>query len=283
MLKRITLLFLAILLIIAAQFGVKRAMAFSDYEEEPASKLTISGWTVTLQEPLIDEVTGNWIWHYTITDPTGGVDNVKGLNYVAMLLPDCSQQVQGITIDTISGYTTVFEVGEGNPHGFGQYNMQAFVAMGTPSSSTIWSFTANTNKATTSTILLDTAGKQGEGELTFEMAVPGCDAPPTGPITQSAQEFTYVNDAGETYTVTVYKNSNGTIDRIIRRTYDSNGNLIDETDITAEGISVTQIQAKYDDNHIEFFDFVPDDTVTKTGDNSTCGYWYNGVFWNFCY
>ena len=276
MLKRKTLLFLAILLIVAAQFGVQRAMAFSDYEEEPASSLTISGWTVNLL-PLVKSG-DDWIWKYEITNSKG---DATGLNFAAMLIPDCNEELGRISVADLDGFTTFFEAGEGEPTvSFGKYNMQAFVAKGTPASQTIWSFVANTNKTTTSTILLDTRGKTGE--LTFEMAVPACDPGPVAPITQSAQEFTYVNNLGETYKVTVYKDQEGNITQIIRT--NPNGTT---DDITTEGVSVTQVKARFvdanGDTKEEFFNFIPDDTVTKSGENSTCGYWYGGVFWNFCY
>lgn len=276
MLKKRTLLFFVILLFVAVQFGVQSAMAFSDYEEEPAASLTISGWTVNLL-PL-EKSGDNWRWKYEITNLKG---DATGLNFAAMLIPDCNEELGKITVTDLDGFTTFFEVGEGEPtDSFGKYNVQAFVAKGTPVNQNLWSFVANTNKTTTSTILLDTRGKTGE--LTFEMAVPACDPGPEAPITQSAQEFTYVNNAGETYKVNVYKDQDGNITKVMR----FNPGDEDGIDITDDGISVTQIKAKFLDANgelmEEFFNFIPDDTVTKSGENSNCGYWYNGVFWNFC-
>ena len=274
MLKRKTLLFLAILLIVAAQFGVQEAIAFSDYNEDPLKSLTINGWTVSLS--IGDEVDGYWQWTYDISNPKG---TASGLNFAAILVPDCYTDPK-IDITESTGFTDYFAVGEGEPHGFGRNNMQARVAKGTPASSTIWSFYANTEKMTTSSILVDVRGKTGE--LAFEMAVPGC-LPEPDDITQSTEQFSYVNDAGQTYTVTVFKDQYGNIVKIERTGPDPVTGEITTVDITENGVQINQINVKLPDGTIEPFTQVPDGTVSKTDDDSTCGYWYAGMFWNFCY
>ena len=281
MLKRKTLLFLAILLVVAAQFGARKAMAFSDYCEEPAMSGSQEGWTVTLAEP-VEVSPGSWRWTYTIQNNKG---TASGLNFAAMLIPDCCTDPK-IEVNTSTGFTKYFAVEEGEPTlKFGMYNAQARVLKGTAANNTEWSFITNTNVKTTSTILLKV---HKIGALTFEMAVPGCN-PKTDPITQSSEKFTYVNDEGQEYNVIVTKDQYGKILSIIRTIPDcEEGDECDEN-ITDDGIPVNEILARFPDPSggevkiTELFNFVPNDTVTKSGEDSTCGYWYRGVFWNFCY
>jgi hypothetical protein len=283
MLKQKILLIWAILLIFFAHLGAGKAMAFSDYCEDPSVAITDpSGWRVELVS-VLPAGTDLWEWTYSIQNSPGS-GSATGLNFAAMLVPDCCAEPK-IVVETVAGFTEYFNVGEGEPTlSFGKYNLQARVAKGTPDNSYIWSFVANTDRMTSSTILLKV---KKIGTVTFEMAVPGCaseesPAAATASITLSAEEFTYINNGGQTYKVTVYKNQWGNITKIERT--DPDGKV---TDITDEGVSVTQILASFTggDGTVqeEFFNYVPNDTVTKSGDDSTCGYWYAGKFWNFCY
>jgi len=288
MIKRKKFLFLAILLVVAAQYGARTAMAFCDNCEEPAMSGNQEGWTVTLAEP-VEESPGSWIWTYTIQNDKG---TTSGLNFAAMLNPDCCSAPK-ITVEPHSGFTEVFPVGEGEPTlNFGKYNKQAFVVKGTPVNSIEWSIKTNTNVKTSSTFLLKV---KKIGVVTFEMAVPGCNLTGTEvtpeEIFESSEEFTYVNAAGRTFTVTVIKNQYGDLIRILRTCRDASGDLCPGTseneDITATGIKINNIRARFPIpggiTVEELFNYVPSGTVTKTDEDSTCGYWYGGYFYNFCF
>ena len=288
MLIRKILLFLAILLIFVFQFRAGKVMAFSDYCEDPPWLLTdSSGWTVELVS-VLPAGPNLWTWTYSIQNSPGS-ESATGLNFAAMLIPDCCTGPK-VIVETVAGFTEYFGVGEGEPTlTFGKYNLQARVAKGTPDNSYIWSFIANTERVTSSTILLKV---KKIGAVTFEMAVPACMSeetpePETASITLSAEEFTYINNSGQTYKVTVYKNQWGNITQICRSGPDTDPEAECGEDITDTGVSVTQILASFigTDGTVqeEFFNYVPNDTVTKSGDDSTCGYWYGGKFWNFCY
>ena len=292
MIKRKTLLFIAILLVAVAQFVTQKAAAFSDYCEEPQMKVTDpgTGWTVDLVS-VTERDDGKWDWYYKVTNRPLS-DSASGLNFIAMLIPDCctSPKIEIYFTDASSGFTNYFNVGAGEPTlYFGRYIQQARVAKGTADNQVKWHLITNTQKMTTSTILLKV---RKIGALAFEMAVPACD-PETDPITQSSEDFSYINAEGNTYTVTVYKDQAGNITEITRTVFDDDGNPIDFDIITDQGIPANEIMARFpnpdpnlapDMPYVEEpFNFVPNDTVTKSGDNSTCGYWYRGKFYNFCY
>jgi len=97
-------------------------------------------------------------------------------------------------------------------------------------------------------------------------------------IAQTAEEFTYINAEGRTYTVKVNKDLAGNIISIKRT--DPDGNV---EDITNSGIPIDLFQISYDGGiTFEPLKFIPN-TVIKTGEASTCAYFYNGYYYNFCY
>lgn len=177
--KRISItLLLTVVVAIVALFAATEAMAFCDYcdppdRPPPEVSVTNSGWTTTLKS--ITEIgTGIWDWHYTAKD---SANRYKGINYLAMLIPDCC--TGAITVyedhEQNEGFKWVFDVAQGEPTNcFGCYNEQAFVVKGTPDNSIDWHLITNTNQMSKSTILLSV---KRLGPLTYEMAVPGCFDP----------------------------------------------------------------------------------------------------------
>jgi hypothetical protein len=282
--KRKNLLFLAILLFTTAVFGAQPVMAFSDFYDEPLETLTKSGWTVELVS-VTEVEDGTFDWYYRIFNANG---TASSLNFAAMLVPDCFIEPK-VLVDVDSplatGFTYYFPVGAGEPTlDFGAYNEQARVAKGNADKQTNWHLITNTKTKTSSTILLKT---RKIGVVTFEMVVPGC-LPEADEITQATEEFTYVNNDGLAYTVTVIKDQFANLLQILRTYTDPvTGQTVTE-DITASGKPVGQIIARFKNElgqiiKMENFNYVPSGTVSKTGENSTCGYWYNNVFWNFCF
>ena len=102
-------------------------------------------------------------------------------------------------------------------------------------------------------------------------------------ITKTALSFTAEDLLGNRYLIEIEKNQAGDILHIFRTALPAGPRV----EITDDGISWDQILIRYPDGyggHIEAepVKFIPDDTTTKTGDTSTCGYWYRGMFWDFC-
>jgi hypothetical protein len=177
--KSIKLLFKVVIAIVAL-FSATAVMAFSDFGDPPVDSFTNSGWTVALlSQQQLDN--GWWKWNYRAKDANG---NFKGINYLAMLIPDCCNGE--IKVDVTSpesrGFKWVYDVGLGeSTNRFGAYNQQAFVVKGTPDSSIDWFLITNTPVKTSSTILLSV---KSLGPLTYEMAVPGCGGTYTAVATE---------------------------------------------------------------------------------------------------
>jgi hypothetical protein len=88
------------------------AMTFCDYCD-PVDRVTNQGWTVTLL--YIDEKdNGLYSWHYKIENDK---KTSSGLNYAAMLIPDCCTDPT-ILVDLYSStlFKQVFEVGLGRAY-----------------------------------------------------------------------------------------------------------------------------------------------------------------------
>jgi len=119
------------------------------------------------------------------------------------------------------------------------------------------------------------------------------DAAPTDWFVKAGADpinYDWGNAAGETYKVTVYKDkTTGEIISILRTNPDGS---ID--DLTGSGKPIGDFSVCYpvdkDGNSIdcnnesnwEPLKFITDQITTKTGDDSTCAYWYNGYYYNFC-
>ena len=211
MLRTRSIIFFAFVLVSVILFTTGEVMAFSDepcsqsnyeYCNEPAMTATTGGWTITLNDILPEknasgELTGNYEWMYTISDPSG--DGISGSNFVGLMLPDCCRTADPdervIISPTSVPPLTCFGVGEGEQTiYFGRYNNQAFVCKGTPDNTGNWKIVANTPYKTRSTIII----KLGKDVLQFEMAVPGCPpAPaPTEPLLGS-RTFTECSNFGQ--------------------------------------------------------------------------------------
>jgi hypothetical protein len=182
MLKRKPLIFFTLVFAIVALFAVSEVMAFCDYCDPPVDSLTVGDWTITLvSRTQISTDPVLWKWHYTVKESN---NNFKGINYLAMLIPDCCNE-PAITVDVghgqNQGFKWTFAVGEGEPtDGIGYKNLQAFVVKGTPDDSIDWYLITNTDVRASSTIVLKV---RKVGALAFEMAVPGCAATAGGGVT----------------------------------------------------------------------------------------------------
>jgi len=183
MLKSKPLLFFTLIFAIVAMFATSDSMAFNDdacygwnYDEScppPLKTLTDSatGWTITLDSVNPISGTGLYDWYYTVENSPGS-GSAAGLNFVAMLIPDCCTEPKiNIDINNSDPFKEVFPVAEGeNTLYFGRYIEQGFVVKGTADSVVDWHLIANTDKITSSTIII----KLKKSAITFEMAVPGC-------------------------------------------------------------------------------------------------------------
>jgi hypothetical protein len=168
-------------------------MAFCDYCDPPVETLTHGDWKITLVDVLPCAIstncsgTGLYDWYYEVKKIS--TDTSSGLNFLAMLIPDCCS---GSKIIVDLGQSTLFKeyfpVAEGEPTVyFGRYNEQARVAKGTPDRDIHWHLITNTNVKTNSTIILKV---KKIGVLTFEMAVPGCSGYGAYTPTAAQQEVT---------------------------------------------------------------------------------------------
>jgi hypothetical protein len=101
-------------------------------------------------------------------------------------------------------------------------------------------------------------------------------------IARTLEVFSYISDSGLPYTVTIHKNQAGEISKIIRTYTDPVLGEVSE-DITNTGMPIEFLEVSYDGgDSFEPLTFIPDGTVLKTGEHSTCGYMYNGFYYNFC-
>ena len=95
-------------------------------------------------------------------------------------------------------------------------------------------------------------------------------------IAKTSEEYSYIDRDGNPYTVTIYKDQAGNITQITR-THDG---IVE--DITDSGVPIEEFQIQIPDGDWENLEFITDEIVTKTGENSTCAYWYRGKYYNFC-
>jgi len=207
----ITLLSTVVIAIVAL-FAATEVMAFCDNCDPPVDTLTNGDWKITLVSVLdcatSPNCTGSGLydWYYEVKKVSTG--RSKGLNFLAMLIPDCCNGPK-IAVDLVQSslFKDYFAVAEGEPTvNFGMYNEQTRVAKGTPDNLIDWHLITNTNAKTESTIILKV---RKVGVLAFEMAVPGCPLDPNQPL--STESYIQVgtvtlqvlyNAAGESYDVT---------------------------------------------------------------------------------
>ena len=123
---------------------------------------------------------------------------------------------------------------------------------------------------------------------------------PASIIAKTMEQFTYytkdANGATITYSVTVYKDLDGNIYSIQRTPCVEN--LVpslcvdgEYDELVGSGVPIDTFEICYNPDPVtgecaetdfESLKFITDQIVTKTGDHSTCAYWYNGYYYNFC-
>jgi hypothetical protein len=133
-------------------------------------------WTIKL-DSVSELPDGNYDFLYKVTStPTS--NTASGLNFVAMLIPDCCVSPP-VNIDIGASYpfkeSFAPGVGESTLY-FGRYVMNGYVVKGTSDSTVDWHLISNTNRLTMSTMII----KLKKDALTFKIAVPGCPAVPAG-------------------------------------------------------------------------------------------------------
>ena len=193
MLRNRCLIFGAVMFTGIFLFIAGEALAFSD---EPCTGLNYScddcgGCDQPQVGMIVEDQATQWsIKLHSVTDLENGYydfwykvgndstfSSASGLNFVAMLIPDCcvSPKVL-IDLDESDPFKEVNDPGVGeNTLYFGQYVLNGFVVKGTSDSTVNWHLIANTNKLTMSTMII----KLKKGAIPFKMPVPGC---PTVPL-----------------------------------------------------------------------------------------------------
>lgn len=121
-------------------------------------------------------------WNYTIMDTGSDPASLTGLNFLAMLIPDCcnNPKIDFDKVNSIPGNIFESEVAEGEDTlYFGRYNQQAYVIKVTPNGETNWSLVMTSNTVTTTTALL----KYGKKDTaSYEIPGPGCAKLPCEPV-----------------------------------------------------------------------------------------------------
>jgi hypothetical protein len=121
-------------------------------------------------------------WNYTVKDAGSNPEALTGLNFLAMLIPDCCNEPKIYFDKDKSTPTNMAEsaVAEGEDTlYFGRYNQQAYVIKVTPNSVTDWTLVMRSNTVTTTTALL----KYGKKDTaSYEIPGPGCAKLPCEPI-----------------------------------------------------------------------------------------------------
>ena len=101
---------------------------------------------------------------------------------------------------------------------------------------------------------------------------------PPDAIAKTTLKFTATDPSGQQYLIEIKKDTLGNILEIMRTPPGGEPEPITDT-----GIPWAQVQFSVEGGPWEGVEFINNDTTSKTGNESTCGYWYRGVFWNFCF
>ena len=163
----------SLVIAIAALFAGSEVIAFCDNcdpGELPIS-VVIGPYTVTLNsiEQIVDSTPTYYKWKYTVVNT--GTTALTGLNFLAMLIPDCCNGTIAVDVDNYQKYFGV-AVGEDTLN-FGRYNQQASVIKIFPDSLTNWVIVATSNTPTITTALIRYG--QGHGDaISAEIPGPGC-------------------------------------------------------------------------------------------------------------
>ncbi|MFO7707144.1 MAG: hypothetical protein R6V84_03150 [Desulfobacterales bacterium] len=170
--------FIAAALAMFLIFAGTDAMAFCDYcSPSPATlpmKTEKGGWTVELVN--IEKITSSeyFRWTYRIYQ-TGTTYSISGLNFAALLIPDCCREPY-VYIDPSSSSPTnlkTFPVAEGEPTiGFGKFIESGYVIKGTPDNSATWSLVTSTNAITMLPAVI-----KSSSVITLEIPGPACSEP----------------------------------------------------------------------------------------------------------
>jgi len=220
--KRKYLMFFTLVFAIVALFGATEVMAFCDFCNPDPPDLPISvtagGYTITLQsitkieagcypnDPLdygatnLPLVTPCYQWDYSVVNE--GSTSLTGLNFLAMLTPDCCTDPY-VYLDleaSVPDNGKIYPVAVGEPTAYaGRFNESAYTFKITPDSG-LMSIVATTDVITTTSGLV-ASGKKIDA-TSFEMPGPGCthsEIPPCEPLPGgvAASVQTCVNNYGK--------------------------------------------------------------------------------------
>ncbi len=168
---------LAAMLSICFIFAAADVLAFCDYctpsPATPPIKVEKGGWTVELVS-ISSISSSSYKWTYKIYK-TGTTYSISGLNFAALLIPDCCKEPY-VYIDLANSYPTNLKeylVAQGEPTiGFGRYIESGYVVKGTPDNSATWELVASTNAITMLPAVL-----KSSSVVTMEVPGPGCSEP----------------------------------------------------------------------------------------------------------
>lgn len=202
MLRKKTLLFSTVFIVIVALFGVTEVMAFSDYcsPNPPDLPITVNagGYTITL-ESITEEAsctkynpenygdpyntlgtaTPCYRWNYVVHDQNNP-SSITGLNFIALFIPDCECTDPYIYFDlaaSVPSNAKIYPVGVGEPTVYlGRFNKSTYILKNTPSNDQLMSLVSTTNVVTTIPMALAT-GNKANSTTAFQGPGPGCTAP----------------------------------------------------------------------------------------------------------
>jgi hypothetical protein len=190
------LVFFRALLAIVTLFAATDAIAFCDYcgptPATPPIQVAAGGWAVRLNQ--ITPATGCgfdpcYQWTYRIFK--SGTNSITGLNFAAMLIPDCCSDPTIIIKPFQPANLFLYPVAQGEPTlGFGKYIESGYVIKGTPDSSTYWVLLSSTNMIGTVPVVLKTAS----GIVTMEAPGPACGEPINPYSPEIKKEDFYIQD-----------------------------------------------------------------------------------------
>ena len=278
MLKRKPLIFLTLVIAMVALFAAAEVMATNCIAPDCVEA---GGWRIEVVTPFPAILDGKTRFEWELTKVAR---NARAINHVALLFPICSPEL-------VTSYGSqslhTYDEAEGEPNGFGEgiYGTKVIEwTLNLNEPGRFWVETTPTVPRVASMLV-----KQNKKKVHFQILGVGC--PGDDPINQTGITLTRKDDQGATYKIEIIKDSAGNILEITQVAPDGT-----RTDITNDGINWSDIFFCYPASggdvqippssssyhYCEPVNFIPSDTSTETGDNSTCGYWYRGFFFNFC-